>query len=240
MNGCVNGGSAESLRGNCARGRRQELERNDSAAVPRESSPRFPAALRPCQGNAKRRPELRRGPRRPGTQRVPPRLPAAPPRPACASRRRRPSRSRSAPRTAFPPLPSARYCFRVQKPPIRAAAQRRQFRDQTPPPEAEWEGTGPAPWVRVCRALTPEVPPGPVHCPGPRPGAPEMIEFGSPDALQTSSSGAYCWPGVSCDAASLQHFRFLLLCSFKELVFCTPSFTLPCYTITVYRQFRFC
>lgn len=76
---------------------------------------------------------------------VPPRLPAAPPRPACASRRRRPSCSRSAPRTAFPPLPSATDCFRVQKPPVRAAASRRQFRAQTPPPKAECGRAGPAP-----------------------------------------------------------------------------------------------
>lgn len=85
------------------------LERNDRPAVPRG------AALRACQGNEKRRPELRHRPQHPRTS--PPRLPAAPPRPACASRRRRPSCSSSAPRTEFPPLPSANDCFRVQKPP---------------------------------------------------------------------------------------------------------------------------
>lgn len=76
---------------------------------------------------------------------IPPRLPAAPPRPACASRRRRPSRSRRTPRTAFLPPPSANDCFRVQKPPVRAAARQRQFRAQTPPPEAECGRAGPAP-----------------------------------------------------------------------------------------------
>lgn len=103
---------------------------------------------------------------------VPPRLPAAPPRPACASRRRRPSCSRSAPRTAFPPLPSANDCFRVQKPPVRAAASRRQFRAQTPPPKAECGRSGPAPRqggprprAQADHNLTPATPPGP--CPLP-------------------------------------------------------------------------
>lgn len=120
-----------------AQKRRLGLERNDRPAV------LWGAALGACQGNAKRRPGLRHRPQHPRTS--PPRLPAAPPRPACASRRRRPSCTRSAPRTAFPPLPSANDCFRVQKPPVRAAALRSQFRAQTPPPEAGRGRRGPAP-----------------------------------------------------------------------------------------------
>lgn len=112
------------------------LERNDRPAVSRG------AALRACQGNEKRRPELRHRPQHPRTS--PPRLPAAPPRPACASRRRRPSCSSSAPRTAFPPLPSANDCFRVQKPPGPGANLELRLRPrggtwtQRPRPQAGW------------------------------------------------------------------------------------------------------
>lgn len=144
-NGWAPGRSAKPLRGNCARGRRLGRERNEER-VRRGSPGERPS--RPSQGAAQRRPELRpRRARQPRTQRIPPHLPAAPPRPTCASRRRRrrPSRSRSVTGTAFPPLPSANYCFRVQKPPIRAAAQRRQFRDPTPPPEAGRGGRRPRP-----------------------------------------------------------------------------------------------
>lgn len=155
----MNGRSAASLRGNCAQ--RTDWGRYGT------TSPRSPqqSGLGSATAHSVLKPEH------------PPRLPSAPPRPACAFRHRRPSCSRSGSRPAFPPLPSAYDCFRVQKPPIRAAVQWRQFRNQAPPPK-EGEGTKAPPpglgWTRPLgfnkalpgtgslRCLQ-----GPAHCPAP-------------------------------------------------------------------------